>query len=100
MTDNLGNVLEELRNCVNLACGHKGPLKAASRIIKMLEVDLKSSINQYSEAEKGNKDKAISEIETALTAAKNAASAIRSYLNVETETRAETPELSLPARAP
>lgn len=87
MTDNLGNVLEELRNCVNLACGHKGPLKAASRIIKMLEVDLKSSINQYSEAEKGNKDKAISEIETALTAAKNAASAIRSYLKAEMEFR-------------
>lgn len=87
MTDNLGDVLEELRNCVNLACGHDGPLKAASRIIKMLEVDLKPSINQYSEAEKGNQDKAVSEIETALTAAKNAASAMRKYLNAEMEFR-------------
>lgn len=87
MTDNLDDVLEELRNCVNLACGHDGPLKAASRIIKMLEVDLKPSINQYSEAEKGNQDKAVSEIETALTAAKNAASAMRKYLNAEMEFR-------------
>ena len=53
----------------------------------MLEVDLKPSINQYSEAEKGNQDKAVSEIETALTAAKNAASAMRKYLNAEMEFR-------------
>lgn len=87
MTETLSDVLEELRNCVNLACDHKGPLKAASRIIKMLEVDLRSSINQYSETEKNNKDEAISEIEKALTAAKNAASAIRSYLKAEMEFR-------------
>ena len=87
MTDNLGDVLKELRNCVNLACNHKGPLKAASRIIEMLEKDLKPSINRYSEAEKGNNDKAVGEIETALAAAKNAASAIRSYLKAEMEFR-------------
>ena len=87
MTDNLGDVLKELRNCVNLACTHKGPLKAASRIIEMLEKDLKPSTNRYSEAEKGNNDKAVGEIETALAAAKNAASAIRSYLKAEMEFR-------------
>mgnify|MGYP000859900269 FL=1 len=87
MTDNLGDVLKELRNCVNLACDHKGPLKAASRIIELLEKDLKPSINRYSEAEKGNNDKAVGEIETALAAAKNAASAIRSYLKAEMEFR-------------
>lgn len=87
MTDNLGDVIKELRNCVNLACDHKGPLKAASRIIEMLEKDLKPSINRYSEAEKGNEDKVVDEIEKALDAAKNAASAIRSYLKAEMEFR-------------
>lgn len=87
MTDNLGDVLKELRNCVNLACDDKGPLQAASRIIEMLEKDLKPSINRYSEAEKGNNDKAVGEIEKALAATKNAASAIRSYLKAEMEFR-------------
>lgn len=87
MSDNLHDILDELKECVNIICSNKGPIKAQERIIKILNDKLQSDISRDSYNEI---DKASSHINTAIKAAKRARKALNDYLKAEMEFRVKS----------
>ena len=77
MSDNLNDILDELKECVNTICSNNGPIKAQERIVKILNDKLKSNISRDSHNEN---DKASSRVDTAVKAAKRARRALNDYL--------------------
>lgn len=84
MSDNLNDILDELKQCVNTICSNNGPIKAQERIIKILNDKLKSNISRDSHNEN---DKASSRVDDAIKAAKRARKALNDYLKAEMEFR-------------
>lgn len=84
MSDNFRDVLDGLKQCVNIVCSNNGPIKAHERIVKILNGKLESSISH--DSRNGN-DKASSQVNTAVNAAMCARKALNDYLKAEMEFR-------------